>query len=893
MNGTELLADFREHRSDGAFTELVRRYTNLVYAVASRRVANVALAQEATQLVFIRLAQAAPKLRGDAELVAWLHRTTVHVSIDLWRSEFRRRAREERAAAMQNEVDENTAWNEVAPALDEALNELNEGERQTLLLRFFAHKTMRELGAALGVSEDAAKMRVSRALERLRGQLSARGVTCGAVMLGTMLTDRAVEAAPGSVVATLMCLSWPVPAGVTGGAGFFSGLGLISRAKLAGGLAAAVLIGGIALLSFRAREKSNPPAPAENSPAAASRVAAIQSSNRPARPEAATVTEAGEPNPLQLLQAVARARLRINSGLVEIRVATESLQNGQRETNQLRLSALFDGPNLRWEQVGREYRYTAVGEGSAAQEERMKKEGLDRAAAVRAGLLQGFEARYVTAYDGAALLKYRETDGKSADAVIDDPNKGSVEFIFDPRCLGLGTFLTVGSTVENCLGHIDAKSVQLLGKELVEGVAAWHVQVKSRHDATLDFWMDVARPTCVLKHASGRAVVVSKYENQTTRNPLPSETTTIESRNGTLYYSQRFVQVSAQFDVPVDPASWTLAGLGMKVGSAVVDVRNHRIIGYWNGADLSELPQRTGTPAPSPPNLLELLALLENDPASSSALDAAVWILRNTPDGPAVEKAAEVILREHTRNPNLTQLARELERVRPRCATNLLEALLNDNPSAEVRATACFHLATLLKEDGKFGLNRQATAKAEKLFARVTTEFAGAGRTGADLARRAKPQLHDLRHLLIGMPAPETAGEDLEGQPMNLNDYRGQVVVLFFWTASVASEVADLRRRADRASGRPVAYVGVNCDDHLNKAKQAVGKYEIPWTSFRDRQHGPISANWNVDGWLTIIVLDAQGAIRHRDLRWHEVDQAVDKLLREGTPPQLGRGLMP
>src|SRR5206468_1217709 len=102
-----------------------------------------------------------------AALVAWLHRTTVHVSIDLWRVESRRRAREEQAVAMQTNA-EDAAWKEIAPVVDEALNELTDAERQAILLRFFEHKSMRELGAAFGISEDAAKMRISRALERLR-----------------------------------------------------------------------------------------------------------------------------------------------------------------------------------------------------------------------------------------------------------------------------------------------------------------------------------------------------------------------------------------------------------------------------------------------------------------------------------------------------------------------------------------------------------------------------------------------------------------------------------------------------------------------------------------------------------------------------------------------------
>src|SRR4051794_11991475 len=111
MNGTDLLAEFSETGSERAFTELVRAYTNLVYSVAKRRLLNVLLAQEAAQTVFIRLAKAVPKIHNDAELVAWLHRTTVHVSIDLWRSESRRHAREQYVAVMQPECTENLAWN--------------------------------------------------------------------------------------------------------------------------------------------------------------------------------------------------------------------------------------------------------------------------------------------------------------------------------------------------------------------------------------------------------------------------------------------------------------------------------------------------------------------------------------------------------------------------------------------------------------------------------------------------------------------------------------------------------------------------------------------------------------------------------------------------------------
>ena len=154
MNGTDLLAEFRATRAEAAFSELVRRYTNLVYSVAKRRVADVSLAQEVIQIVFIRLAKAPPTLGSEAQLLAWLHRTTVHVSIDLWRSETRRRAREQHAVAMQTDRTEEVAWNEMTPVLDEALDGLNEADRQAILLRFFEQKTMADLGRVFGVTED-------------------------------------------------------------------------------------------------------------------------------------------------------------------------------------------------------------------------------------------------------------------------------------------------------------------------------------------------------------------------------------------------------------------------------------------------------------------------------------------------------------------------------------------------------------------------------------------------------------------------------------------------------------------------------------------------------------------------------------------------------------------
>ena len=245
-----MLQAFRKERSEAAFAELVRRYAGLVYSTAKRRVSNATLAEDITQMVFIRFAQRPPKASTHSELAAWLHRTTVNVTIDLWRTESRRRARELQAVVMEPAVPETPLWEEIAPKLDEAIDHLNDEDRQAVLLRFFGRKTMREVGAALGVSEDAAKMRVSRAVDRLRTQLGVSTAICTAAVLGTLLAEHSMDAAPAQMIALLSRMKLPAAAGFAG-AGKLTGALLRSwQAKLASGVIVLALmtVGAIRLV---------------------------------------------------------------------------------------------------------------------------------------------------------------------------------------------------------------------------------------------------------------------------------------------------------------------------------------------------------------------------------------------------------------------------------------------------------------------------------------------------------------------------------------------------------------------------------------------------------------------------------------------------------------------
>ena len=887
MNRTDLLTEFRKSRAEEPFRELVCRYTNLVFSVAKRRLSNPSLAEEITQIVFIRLAKAAPDLRGDAQLVAWLHRTTVHASIDLWRSETRRRAREEHAVIMQPEQTGTTTWDEIAPLLDEALDELNESERQVILLRYFERKSMRELGLVLEISEDAAKMRVSRAIEHLRDLFCRRGVACGTAALGAVLMERAAEAAPVGLAVLLAKLRVPSVAALGLGFGVRGLLAQLSKPKLVALVAGTLTIGAATTFWLRSAATSTRVLSAKASqPASAG---AIHDEARLWDGGTNAVASATAPDPLKLLKAVARARNRIASGEMELDLVNYGGTRELEGTNLTRLKVQFDGTNRRFESFNRQYSYTSTApDASEVTDARIKSEGLGREAAVRAGLLKGFESHHVTAYDGARILDYRESDGKSESADVVDPKKGSGSYVFDPRCLGISTSMFAQETIESCLACDNGASVQLVGEELVAGISTWHIRLL-RWGRPADFWLEKAHPIRVVKHAYNGSDVVSAFDGSNYRDPIPLEIITTglhgTTGRGTAVYQKQIIRRQARFDIPVNPDAWTLAGLGMKIGTAVADNRIMRRIGYWDGIGLSDnLPARGRTPQIAP-NLTEMINLLDSEPSSPAALEAAQWIILNTPDGPDVDKAAQVILQEHIRDTNLVRLSRELERLRPGCSRKLLEALVEKNPSIEVQGNACLSLADLRNDEAKHGQNQQATAEAKKLFERVIADFGRTKRNGTPLAEIARPILADLRRMTIGQAAPDIQGEDLDGRSMTLRDYRGKVVLLVFWgeCGGCRPDVQALLKLLERLKGKPFAIVGVYGDDDWTKAPKIVEELGMTWPSFRDGRTGAISTAWNNHSWPNLNLIDAKGNIRYRDVRELKVSEVVESLLKESV----------
>ncbi|MFT3783799.1 MAG: sigma-70 family RNA polymerase sigma factor [Nibricoccus sp.] len=203
----DLLHRYVDEHADDAFSELVQRHLNMVYSAALRRTnSNRHLAEEIAQKVFIDLARKSTALKTHPALAGWLYQTTRYRAVDAVRSEARRQNLKHTLQAMPDEIIPSEAhvdWEKVRPVLDEAMDQLQERDRELVLLRFFHGLTFAEIGEKLRLSENAARMRAERALEKLRGYLSKRGVTSTAAALGALLANQAVAAAPSGLAATI------------------------------------------------------------------------------------------------------------------------------------------------------------------------------------------------------------------------------------------------------------------------------------------------------------------------------------------------------------------------------------------------------------------------------------------------------------------------------------------------------------------------------------------------------------------------------------------------------------------------------------------------------------------------------------------------------------------
>lgn len=273
MTDLDLIRDFTATRSEQAFRRLVDRHCDLVFSVATRVTRDSDLARDVAQQVFCKLAAKPNSVPLGVPLAAWLHRSTRSLAVDLVRSEAARRRREQSFSPAMN-PEPSPDWSRLEPVIDSLIDELPELERRAVVLRFYEKKSHGAIGSQLGLSEEATRKRLDRALDKLRGLLAKRGIATSSAALATILPAYATAPAPVGLSASLSSTALSIATATTA-AGTASTstsiLAVIMSHKTVSAAAALLLLAGVTAVTVPALTKDkNAPTPASASAPATS-----------------------------------------------------------------------------------------------------------------------------------------------------------------------------------------------------------------------------------------------------------------------------------------------------------------------------------------------------------------------------------------------------------------------------------------------------------------------------------------------------------------------------------------------------------------------------------------------------------------------------------------------
>jgi|GEM_PF-1766935 len=216
---SELLIRYQQVTDQDAFAELVQRHCSLVWAAALRVSRDAEAARDVTQTVFCLLVRKAGQLPSGTIVAGWLHRTACLEALRQVRDEARRTERERTAmnepTADTTTVELERAADTLQPLLDQALSELGDDDRQAVVLRYLSGRSLADIGAELGTSEDAAQKRVCRAVEKLRTWFRQRGIAAGEGVVAAALGLAGAQAAPVGLAASTIGATLAVGGGAT------------------------------------------------------------------------------------------------------------------------------------------------------------------------------------------------------------------------------------------------------------------------------------------------------------------------------------------------------------------------------------------------------------------------------------------------------------------------------------------------------------------------------------------------------------------------------------------------------------------------------------------------------------------------------------------------------
>jgi thiol-disulfide isomerase/thioredoxin len=312
--------------------------------------------------------------------------------------------------------------------------------------------------------------------------------------------------------------------------------------------------------------------------------------------------------------------------------------------------------------------------------------------------------------------------------------------------------------------------------------------------------------------------------------------------------------------------------------------------------------KKAGTGRPKPEDFVRrFLNLAEEHPTDAGAVAALGQVLAIASLPPLAQssegarlraRAFEVLQRDHLHSPAFADICDTLGGSPTPEGDRLLRTAFEKHALPAVRGQAGFwlarSLATQADESGDSTTKERAELcrQAEQQFESVARDFGGVAHGTTTLGEAARTQLHALRYLSVGRTVEDIVGNDLDGKPMKLSDFRGRVVLLDFWAnwCGFCRQMYPYERAlAERLHDHPFAMVGVNCDNDKQELQREIRRHGISWRSWWD-EDGRVSRRWQADALPMMFLIDHKGVIRYRYsgfTRGDEIDAAVDKLLKE------------
>ncbi|WP_435020436.1 TlpA family protein disulfide reductase [Tundrisphaera sp. TA3] len=611
------------------------------------------------------------------------------------------------------------------------------------------------------------------------------------------------------------------------------------------------------------------------------------------------VADESPPDPRSLLERIERDRLAFGPGRIELILIDMPTRDVDGPPVRTRLVVTFEGERRRFDAdlSWLEIPWLRPESGPIANKTR-SLEGLlgGQAAIVDAGLGVRRGERRRTIYDGHQVMNYLSGNRT---AVIADLKGWPARDAFDPRILGLSADLSPSETVRLRLAPRPSETVRLVGREDIAASPAWHVLVggsPDRPDLERHFWVH-ASPTCrLLRHEIrtrlGRSEVVSEYGALDDDCPLPTRITSRHfDANGIQDRGWSIEREETRNGIPVDPSTWTLAGLEMPAGVAVTDRRGKQSLGFWDGRSLTKAPPPANQDEPPSfrPDPSQLLRIARLDRDGPLAFDALAEIARSAPSGTEAGDAVRWLTSHHAESAGVGEIALRFAGSHPEGVEPLFRSILAGNPAREDRGHACFGLAQILKE--RSGRRGQDCPEAERLFERAITTYGDVKRPGwaRTIGESARSELDEMQALGIGKLAPDIVGEDLRSRPLSLGDFRGKVVVVDFWNSGCAPCLRaipghkELIARMDR---KPFVLLGVCGDEDRTQAIRTAANQAMTWPSWwQGGGDGPITRDWRVHSWASNYVIDARGIIRFKNLNGPPLREAVESLVEEALRP--------